>query len=99
MFGGCQAPALTQALRRLCPNSIQSKGYFKCAYVNKLEKIHTCWGERWIRAEAKLLSSEFMMSDYVLDCTEYSSMHLYSEKYCEKQNENVKSMNQLSDTQ
>ena len=33
------------------------------------------------------------MSDYVLDCTEYSSMHLYSEKYCEKQNENVKSMN------
>ena len=71
------------------PQKYSKQGLFYMR-INKLEKIHTCWGERWIRAEAKLLSSEFMMSDYVLDCTEYSSMHLYSEKYCEKQNENVK---------
>ena len=70
------------------PQKYSKQGLFYMR-INKLEKIHTCWGERWIRAEAKLLSSEFMMSDYVLDCTEYSSMHLYSEKYCEKQNENV----------
>ena len=36
--------------------------------INKLEKIHTSWGERWIVAEAKLLSSEFMIRCYLI-CT------------------------------
>ena len=66
------------------PQKYSEQGLFYMR-INKLEKIHTSWGERWIVAEAKLLSSEFMircqtvLNTYVLE-------YLYSEKYCGKQN-------------